>query len=155
MSNDLISIQCHRTYDNSEGALCVAESSSVGLPFIIKRVYYIYGAKNGTVRGNHAHKALKQVLICVYGKIEVTLDKGNGEVNSILLSDPSTGLFVGPSTWRTMKWLQNDSVLLVLASEHYNADDYIRDYEKFITWINQRSHDDENNNSMQCIKTRL
>lgn len=121
-----------------DGALCVAEANTQEIPFEIKRVYYSYGAREGIVRGHHAHKTLEQILICAYGSIEVTLDDGHGMVEAVVLNDPSVGLYVGPSTWRTMKWLKTDSVLLVLASEHYNADDYIRDYDEFRRWALER-----------------
>lgn len=121
----------------SEGSLCDAESNSESVPFDIKRVYYSYGVEAGIVRGAHAHKTLEQILICVYGEIEVTLDNGSGGKESFVLKDPSVGLYVGPSTWRVMKWLKSDSVLLVLASHHYDANDYIRDYDEFSAWVNK------------------
>ena len=133
----LINIQ-HMTSKNPEdGSLCVTESLSAAIQFDIKRVYYTYGVKEGIVRGHHAHKALEQVLVCIHGAIKVTLDYGNGNLDTILLDNPSVGLYVGPSVWRTMQWKISDSVLLVLASEHYNASDYIRDYNEFISWVSQ------------------
>lgn len=119
----------------SEGAICVAESNSDTIPFNIRRVYYSYGAISGTVRGHHAHKKLQQILICSYGKIEVSLDNGKGDVKTEILDSPDKGLYVGPSTWRTIKWLEDNSVLLVLASEHYDESDYIRNYSDFQNWI--------------------
>ena len=121
-----------------DGSLCVAETNSESVPFEVKRVYYSYGVQEGVIRGHHAHKTLQQILICAYGKIEITLDDGKGSINTYILDDPSVGLYVGPSTWRTMKWLISDSVLLVLASDHYEAADYIRDYDMFIESINQK-----------------
>ena len=121
-----------------EGSLCVAEANSESVPFGIKRVYYSYGVQAGIVRGHHAHKKLEQLLICAYGKIEITLVNGHGDVYSYLLDDPSIGLYVGPSMWRTMKWVQSNSVLLVLASEHYESSDYIRDYDEFVNWANNK-----------------
>ena len=120
-----------------EGSLCVAEANSESVPFDIKRVYYSYGAEVGIVRGRHAHKTLEQLLICVYGEIEVSMDNGKGEIENIILNDPSEGLYVGPSMWRTMKWLKSDSVLLVLASQHYDSNDYIRDYDEFVAWVSK------------------
>lgn len=131
---NIIKLVRRTTQNPDEGSLCVAEASSSLIPFEIKRVYYTYGVKSGITRGHHAHKELEQVLICISGIIEVTLDDGKGSVESVVLSDPSEGLYVGPSTWRTMKWLRDNSVLLVLASEHYNASDYMRDYDEFIAW---------------------
>lgn len=124
--------------DNAEeGVLCVAESQMPCVPFEIKRIYYICGVKAGVTRGHHAHRKLEQILICPYGKIEITLDGGNNRTDSVILDAPEKGLYVGPSTWRTMKWLQDDSVLLVLASEHYDESDYIRNYDDFIKWVKQ------------------
>lgn len=129
---------CRVTSKPEEGNLCVAEGGSFSIPFDIKRVYYIYGAKENIVRGHHAHKKLEQILICAYGAIEITLDYGNGKQESIVLRNPSDGLYVGPSVWRTMKWLESDSVLLVLASGHYDESDYIRDYDEFISWLKDK-----------------
>lgn len=122
----------------TDGALCVAEANSGIVPFEIRRVYYSYGAEEGTIRGYHAHKELEQILICVYGKIEVVLDNGKGKVETGILERPTQGLYVGPCMWRTMKWLQSGSVLLVLASQHYDTSDYIRNYEDFILWITKK-----------------
>lgn len=126
------------THNPAEGTLCVAEAKTPEIPFEIKRVYYTYGVEKDIIRGHHAHKKLEQILICLYGSIEVTLDDGHNNTETVILSDPSIPLYVGPSMWRTMKWLQSNSVLLVLASEHYDESDYIRDYENFIYWVNDK-----------------
>lgn len=131
---NIIKLQYQPGFLPSDGFLCVAESNSESIPFAIKRVYYSYGVEEGVVRGRHAHKTLEQILICVYGEIKVTLDNGKGVASSFLLKDPSEGLYVGPNTWRTMEWQQKGSVLLVLASEHYDESDYIRDYDGFVNW---------------------
>ena len=91
---------------------------------------------------HHAHKKLEQLLICVYGEIEIQLDNGNGETETVILNDPSKGLYVGPMMWHTMKWLKNDSILLVLASAHYNEADYIRNYDEFKNIIKRNNSDD-------------
>ena len=131
-------IPCNFNTDKPEfGALCVTESHSDVIPFDIKRVYYIYNVASGIIRGFHAHKELQQILVCIYGSIEISLDDGHGNIETKILDNPSVGLYVGPSTWRTMKWLKDNSVLLVFASEHYNEDDYIRNYDEFKVWINQ------------------
>lgn len=119
-----------------EGNLSVIESRSSIAPFDIKRIYYTYGASAGTVRGFHAHKSLMQIILCVYGAIEIRLDNGNGEINEYILKSPDKAVFIGPKIWRTIKWLQDDSVLLVLASAHYDEADYIRNYDEFSKWIN-------------------
>ncbi len=98
--------------------------------FDIKRIYYISKVPEGTRRGYHAHKKLKQVLFCPYGKIQLILENKHGR-EEIELSDPSVGVVIEKPTWREMLWLQKDSVLCVAASELYDADDYIRDYSLF------------------------
>ncbi len=121
------------TNNPDEGGLCFFEANR-DIPFAFKRVYYTYGVKEGIIRGHHAHKALEQLLICVYGAIEVMCDNGEKKEYTIL-DDPAKGLYVGPGIWRTMKWLKDDSVLLVLASEYYDESDYIRDYNEFIKLV--------------------
>ena len=100
------------------------------------RVYFVYGAKKGTSRGHHAHKKLEQLLVCVYGVIEVTLFDGQNEMVHIL-DDPTKSLKVGSMVWRTMRWLKDDSVLFVLATEQYDETDYIRDYDVFLQTVNK------------------
>ena len=101
------------------------------IPFDVKRIYYIYGVDENEVRGKHSHKSLHQVLICVHGKVDVRLENFYGN-ETYTLNDPSVGLSVGPDNWREMSNFQNDAVLLVLASEKYDPNDYIRDYDEFI-----------------------
>ena len=102
------------------------------LPFEIKRVYYTYDAPDGSVRGFHAHKTLEQLLISLGGCIDVELDNGRGDKKIYVLDSPQKILYVGPSCWRTITWKSPGATLLVLASQEYNPDDYIRDYEEFI-----------------------
>lgn len=98
--------------------------------FDIKRIYYISKVPEGVRRGFHAHKKLKQFLFCPYGRIQLILENRNGR-EEIELSDPSIGVLIDSFTWREMLWLQKNSVLCVAASDFYDADDYIRDYETF------------------------
>ena len=99
-------------------------------PFEIKRIYYITKVPEGIRRGFHAHKELKQILFCPYGRIQLTLESAEKR-EDIILSDPSVGILIEKPTWREMLWLQKDSVLCVAASDYYDADDYIRDYQEF------------------------
>ena len=103
-------------------------------PFDIKRIYYIYGAPQGTQRGGHAHKALRQVLWCPYGSILIKLDDGH-EKSEVLLDDPAKGLIVEHNMWREMIWQQENSVLCVAADSYYEAEDYIRDYDEFLKTV--------------------
>ena len=100
------------------------------IPFEIKRIYYISKVPEGVRRGFHAHKKLKQLLFCPYGRIQLVFENKNGR-EEIELSDPSIGVVIDRCTWREMLWLQKDSVLCVAASDYYDADDYIRDYQEF------------------------
>lgn len=104
------------------------------IDFDIKRIYYITKVPEGIRRGFHAHKKLKQILFCPYGRIQLVLDNGLKK-EEIELSDPSIGVVIDKPTWREMLWLQKDSVLCVAASDYYDADDYIRDYDEFIEYI--------------------
>ena len=104
------------------------------VPFEFKRMYYISKVPEGTRRGFHAHKKLKQLLFCPYGRIQLILENKNGR-EEIELCDPSIGVIIEEPTWREMLWLQKDSVLCVAASEFYEADDYIRSYEEFKRYI--------------------
>ena len=115
------------------GTLSVFEGGH-DVPFDIKRIYYIYGAPQGTQRGGHAHKALRQVLWCPYGSILIRLDDGH-EKSEVLLDDPAKGLIVEHNIWREMIWQQENSVLCVAADSYYEAADYIRNYDEFLKTV--------------------
>lgn len=104
------------------------------IPFEIKRIYYISRVPEGVRRGFHAHKKLKQLLFCPYGRIQLILENQSGR-EEIDLSDPSVGVIIDQPTWREMLWLQKDSVLCVAASEFYEAGDYIRNYDEFREYV--------------------
>ncbi len=107
------------------------------IPFEIKRIYYISKVPEGIRRGFHAHKELKQLLFCPYGRIQLILENETGR-EEVELSDPSVAILIDRPTWREMLWLQKDSVLCVAASDYYKAEDYIRDYQEFKACINQQ-----------------
>ncbi|MDD7578770.1 MAG: FdtA/QdtA family cupin domain-containing protein [Elusimicrobia bacterium] len=117
---------------DERGNLVALESQSREIPFEVKRVYYIYGTQAGVTRGKHAHYALKQVLTCVSGACDILLDDGK-ERTTVRLDSPEKGLFIDGFIWREMSNFSPDCVLMVLASEHYNEDDYVRDYTVFST----------------------
>lgn len=104
--------------------------------FDIKRIYYISKVLEGMRRGFHAHKELKQLLFCPYGAVQMVLDNGTVR-EEITLNDPSVGIIIDKPTWREMLWLQKDSVLCVAASDYYNAEDYIRDFDEFVCYVEQ------------------
>ena len=104
------------------------------ISFDIKRIYYISKVSEGVRRGFHAHKELKQLLFCSFGRIQIVLENNNGR-EEIELSDPSVGVVIEECTWREMLWLQKDSVLCVAASDFYNSEDYIRKYDEFKKYL--------------------
>lgn len=104
------------------------------VPFKIKRVYYMYDMSSGIVRGRHAHKNLQQILICIYGSCKILLDNGN-EKKVVPLEKPYEGLYVANNMWREMYDFSKDAVLMVLASELYDENDYIRNYDEFLNFV--------------------
>ena len=115
---------------DERGSLVSLESEKM-VPFIIKRVYYIFGTQLEASRGFHAHRNLQQIAICVTGKCRMILDDGQHR-EEVWLDAPTKGLLIGDLVWREMHDFSNDCVLLVLASEHYDEADYIRDYKEFL-----------------------
>lgn len=125
-----------QTIGDERGSLIALEALSKQVPFEIKRVYYIFGVKDKTTRGKHAHYKLKQLLICVSGSVDMVLDDGkNKEI--ITLNNPSKALYIDSFIWREMQNFSKDAVLLVLASDHYEAADYVRDYDKFLKEVSK------------------
>lgn len=104
------------------------------IPFEIKRVYYMYDTGEGVHRGFHAHRKLEQILICIHGSCKVLLDNGE-EKKVISLEKPYEGLYISNDMWREMFDFSPDAVLMVLASDFYNEEDYIRDYDTFLKEI--------------------
>ena len=105
----------------------------VDIPFDIKRVYYLYDVPGGESRGAHAHKELYQLIVAASGSFTVTLDDGH-EKKSFNLNRSYYGLLVPPGLWRDLDDFSSGAVLLCLASEHYDAADYIRDYDEFLKY---------------------
>lgn len=119
----------------------VALEAMEHIPFKIRRVYYIYDTLEGVCRGKHAHRNLEQILICVHGSCKILLDDGY-ERREVLLDKPTEGLYISNDTWREMYDFSQDAVLLVLASEHYDEADYIRNYQDFLDMV--RNNREEN-----------
>lgn len=116
--------------DPSLGYISVAEQND-NIPFKIKRVYWTYFTPNHVKRGNHAHKQLQQVIVAVSGIIEFTLIDKKNKKQKFVLDNPDKGLYIPKGYWREIKFSHN-AVLLCLASEKYDANDYIRDFEYFL-----------------------
>ncbi|MCH7340652.1 WxcM-like domain-containing protein [Acinetobacter higginsii] len=120
---------------DERGGLVSVEANQ-HIPFDIKRIYYIFAASKDKPRGFHAHKDLKQLAICLHGQCRFVLDNGR-QKEEVTLSSPTQGLIIESMTWREMHDFSEDCVLLVLASEHYDESDYIRDYDEFLTTVNR------------------
>lgn len=114
---------------DDRGSLVALEANKT-IPFDIKRVYYIFGTKNNITRGMHAHRNLKQVMLCITGSCKIMLDDGKRR-EYVWLNSPVRGLLVENLVWREMLSFSPDCVLLVIASELYSEEDYIRNYETF------------------------
>ena len=114
--------------------MLVALEEYKDIPFEIKRVYYMYDTKKDVHRGFHAHKSLEQILICIHGSCKVLLDNGT-EKKIVSLEKPYEGLYIANNMWRGMYDFSEDAVLMVLASEYYKEEDYIRDYNEFLRMV--------------------
>ena len=123
-----VQLPCH---GDERGKLIALEGLSEPVPFEVRRVYYIFDTTPGTVRGKHAHKALRQLLICVSGACTIECEMPDGTKSEHRLDWPDRGLLIEGLVWRNMKEFSKDAVLLVLASERYDESDYIRDYDEF------------------------
>lgn len=119
------------------GNLTVAEQMK-NVPFDIKRVYWTYDVPGGESRGGHAHKNLYQLVVAMSGSFNVTLDNGT-ERKTVLLNHPWQGLIIEPGTWRTLDDFSSGAVCMVLASELYDEEDYIYEYDEFIEYVKNQS----------------
>jgi len=126
MIYDLLHFPVHGDHTGS----LVALEKGADFPFDIKRVYYIWGTSHDAVRGRHAHRKLEQVIICTSGSCDFILDDGH-ERTTVHLANPAVGLHIKSNIWREFTNFSPDCVVMVLASEHYDETDYIRDYETF------------------------
>lgn len=107
------------------------------IPFKIRRVYYMYDTGADVRRGFHAHKSLQQILICIHGSCKILLDNGT-ERKVVYLEKPYEGLYIANDMWREMYDFSSDAVLMVLASDYYKEEDYIRKYEEFLEFVKGR-----------------
>ena len=118
------------TVNDTRGNLTFLEAE-VHIPFSIRRIYYLYDVPHDSERGSHAHKDLHQLIIPISGSFHITLDDGHN-TRSHHLDCASTGLYICPMIWRTIKTFSQGAICLVLASNLYDEEDYYRDYHSFI-----------------------
>ena len=117
--------------EEPRGNLSVIENDCI--PFVMKRVYYLYDVPSGAERGGHAHKNLQQFLIALSGSFDVVLHNGK-EQKTVTLNKPYVGLLIESGTWRELNNFSSGAVCLVLASEVYLEEDYIRDFDTFLEY---------------------
>lgn len=132
-------IELDKHHSDRKGNLTVVQNSNPytgdkgTLPFDVKRVYYLYDVPGGEERGAHAHRHLNQLIIAASGSFTVTLDDGKCK-RTFFLNRPYQGLYVKPGMWRNLGDFSSGAVCMVLASDAYQAEDYIRDYDKFLEY---------------------
>lgn len=125
-----------KTHKDNRGKLGIVEAlPDCGFPF--KRLYFLYGNNQNAVRGEHAHKALWQYMVAINGAFDIILKGGNQEYKYSLVT-PEEGLMIPPGYWRKLTNFSADTICLVAASEEYDEDDYIHDYNDFLKWEETR-----------------
>ena len=135
MNYEILDFDIH---GDSRGKLVALEGGRE-IPFDVKRIYYIYDTLVDQDRGQHAHRDLEQIIIAINGSCDFLLDDGRGSQETVHLSQPDQGLFIGKNIWREMKHFSDDCKLVILASKHYDEKEYIRNYEDFIKEIQDDS----------------
>ena len=123
-------IELQKIGEEEIGYISVAQAFS-NVPFEIKRVYWTYGTPEDVERGNHAHKDSLQLLVCISGKIKISLENKNRKVYEFLLDNPNVGLVMPRFHWRKINFYEN-GISLCLSSLDYDENDYIREYEDFL-----------------------
>lgn len=133
--NDCSVLDLNKHHSDRKGNLTVVQNG-VTVPFDIKRVYYLYDVPGGESRGSHAHRELSQLIVAASGSFRVVLDDGTAK-RAFVLNRPYQGLLVKPGIWRDLDDFSSGAVCMVLASEVYQPEDYIRDYDKFLSFRQQ------------------
>lgn len=118
--------------NNTKGNIGVIENDTI--PFDVKRVFYLFDVPSGAKRGGHANKKTNQVLIAISGSFDVVLKDGNSK-EIVKLNRPDKGLLIENNIWRELENFSSGSVCLVLASEEFSEDDYIRSYKEYLSFV--------------------
>lgn len=123
------------TIEDYRGNIAVIENDIA--PFDIKRVYYLYDVPSSASRGGHAHKNLQQILIALSGSFDVILKNGS-ETQIVTLNKPNRGLLIRSNVWRELENFSSGAVCMVVASEVFDEDDYIRDFDEFVKYVSTK-----------------
>ena len=126
-----------KDFGDERGKLYVIEGDGIDIPFDVKRVFYMYDSDDTVVRGQHANRETEFVLINVAGKSKVRITDGKEQL-VVELDRPMMGVYIPKMIWKDMYDFSPDSVLLVLASTHYDGEEYIRDYDEYLKEMNPR-----------------
>ena len=135
MSTEIAEFFKLKSIDDKRGSLISIDMVGT-LPFDVKRIYYLFESNVEITRGFHAHKSLKQLIVCVAGECKVILDDGKKK-EQFVLNNPRKGLLICNCLWREIALLDSTSVLLVFADQHFDESDYIRDYNTFLNYVSK------------------
>ena len=133
---DCTVIEMDKHHSDRKGNITVVENMKT-VPFAVKRAYYLYDVPAGESRAGHAHKELNQLIIAAGGSFDLCLDDGNVK-RTYTLNQPNIGLLIVPGIWRELNNFSSGATCLVLASQIYDENDYIRDYSQFLTLKNNK-----------------
>jgi UDP-2-acetamido-3-amino-2,3-dideoxy-glucuronate N-acetyltransferase len=131
---DGVHVQRFKEVVDLRGSLTAAEMPDAAIPFKPARWFMVYDVPSREIRGEHAHRVCEQFLICVSGRVSVAVDDGRNR-GEVVLDRPTMGIYVPPMVWASEYRYEENAVLLVLASHAYDPDDYIREYDEFLTAV--------------------
>lgn len=126
-----IEIKKWKEHVDGRGKLSAVEYQDI-IPFLVKRIFYLYNLSPSSQRGDHAHKEQEQFLICVAGSVSVKLTDKQGRSKNFVLKNPNEGIYIPPCIWVNLSQFSQNTVCLVLVSDKYSESDYIRDYNTFL-----------------------
>jgi UDP-2-acetamido-3-amino-2,3-dideoxy-glucuronate N-acetyltransferase len=136
-----VHVQRFEEFSDLRGSLVAGENPGDAIPFTPKRWFLVYDVPSREVRGEHAHRTCHQFLICVTGQVTVAVDDGQHRGN-VLLNDPTLGIYIPPRVWASQFRYDEGAVLMVLASDPYDPEDYIREYDTFLAEVAEGSSSD-------------
>ena len=140
MIEDVVKMLEFQQKGDERGHLVIVEGMK-DIPFDIKRIFYMYGSDETVIRGNHANRKSSFVMINVAGKSKIKVDDGKGNEAVFCLNRPHTGIYMPKMIWKEMYDFSEDSVLICITDEHYDPDEYIRDYDEYLKVVAEQSEE--------------